>query len=1230
MSRSPDDSSDERDPVERLAEEFVARHRRGERPSPLEYAERHPQWAQRIHALFPALLLMEQHRPGISDLSEFPEDAGPATAPLEQLGDYRIIREVGRGGMAVVYEAEQESLGRHVALKVLLGHSRLQPRQTARFQREARAAARLHHTNIVPVYGVGEHDGIQYYVMQFIPGQALDEVLREVRRLRRCGAAAEPAQNCRAGARNGDSLAASATDVARELVSGRFAPIEFEGGDSPPLLSPGIHRIGREAEPEPPALRADRPPSQEPMPFADDHPRSVHTPVSADSSTLSGPSRQYWRGVARIGEQVAEALEYAHGQGVLHRDIKPSNLLLDLHGAVWVADFGLAKAADQADLTHPGDVVGTWRYMAPERFHGVSDSRSDVYSLGLTVYELLTLRPAFDGSTREELIRQVSHGVPTRPRKANPEVPRDLETIVLKAIDRDPAARYQSAGALAEDLRRFLDDRPIRARRCSPPERAWRWARRNPIIAALSASVILLLVALAIGSTLAAFWLNTERNRALGSLWNAYMAQAHAGSSSRVAGQRFTSLAVLNRAAKIRTTGDLRNEAIACLALVDLRPVRELAKIPDEDDGVSVDPELKRYALGDSEGNVSVYRVADGKEILRLPRGIGPNRHLEFSPGGHYLVAAYAVRRRMLSDLWDISRVESPRKVVDRAEVSFFFSADERSFATRMSDTTVGFYDPATGKLSKRLTLAPLSEVAGFHPDGRRLMIHDKNPRTLRLIEIERGKELWSHSFDVDMGAVAWRGDGRLFAASGFDHRIYVWDTDADRLQSVLEGHENSVVGLQFTHDGGLLLSSSWDGTLRVWDPVRGTNQLTAKGGLYRISADDRRLAFRGHSGLGIWELADGRECRALHHGMVGNRTPRPDHWGPHGIDFVLDGRLLASSSVDGIQFWDVSTGTPVTHLPPEVGAAANFSPDGSHLLTRYLSDEEPRIWTVKTAGNGSDRALSIGSPRYLGARKGVYRGHYSWDSTGRYVIVDDAGGAQAVVLDIANSVEIARLGPHQGMNQCPMSPDGRWVATATWKGKDVKVWEVATGRLAWQLPSDSAFVRFSPDGRWLAVARFPGTECRLYQVGSWRPGPTIHVGAEFLTMAFMRDGRLLAIDDAGRLRIVHADSGREVATLDAGTGSSARFFCMAFSPDGTYVAAGRDHMIHLWDLRRIREQLVPLGLDWELPPYPPARQHQGVGSVELISATSEADNSRSTNPETAAVKPREAATKAQ
>jgi serine/threonine protein kinase len=495
------DPSDERDPVERLAEEFVARHRRGDGPSPAEYAERHPEWADRILALFPALLLMEHHRPGVGDSDRSCEGDGARAAPLEQLGDYRIIAEVGRGGMAVVYEAEQKSLGRHVALKVLRSSLQLDPQWTARFRREARTAARLHHTNIVPVYGVGEQDGFHYYVMQFIPGQALDEVLREVRRLRQGDPTDRPPEECLSQSDGDCSLAVLATKVARGLVTGSLKPIEHESWDSG-CPGPPSDRLTAAGELQVATSPAVRPDLQAPSPSAHDGDSSIDTPGRGKSSSLSGPARHYWRGVARIGVQVAGALEYAHAQGVLHRDIKPSNLLLDLQGTAWVADFGLAKPADQMDLTDAGDVVGTWRYMAPERFGGVADARSDVYSLGLTLYELLTLRPAFEALSREELIRRVCSGDLHRPRWVNSDVPRDLETIVLKAIERDPARRYQSAGELAEDLRRFLEDRPIRARRASLVERTGRWCRRNPALASVTALAAALLIAVAVVSSI--------------------------------------------------------------------------------------------------------------------------------------------------------------------------------------------------------------------------------------------------------------------------------------------------------------------------------------------------------------------------------------------------------------------------------------------------------------------------------------------------------------------------------------------------------------------------------------------------------------------------------------------------------------------------------------------------------------------------------------------------------
>src|SRR5262245_23674247 len=431
-----------------------------------------------------------------------------------QVGDYLVLREIGRGGMGVVYEAEQASLGRHVALKVLPGHARLNANLRERFRREARAAARLHHTNIVPVFGVGEHEGTPYYVMQFIRGQALDEVLGEVRRLRRSKhesaavAAAEPARLRPPS--DVDGRAPSAAEVAHSLLTGHFTaarPPSSGSADAPGPVSsggvegdPALALTATEGDPaEAPAVE-----SSGPSPPAGVAPASASWPGRADTSSLSGSTRDYWRGVARIGVQAAEAPDYAHAQGTLHRDIKPSNLLLDLQGTVWITDFGLAKAADEADLTRTGDILGTLRYMAPERFRGASDPRGDVYGLGMTLYELLTFEPAFAEADRERLIHQITQSGPPRPSRLNPEVPRDLETICLKAIDREPTHRYQTAGALAEDLQLYLEDRQIRARRASVAERAMRWCRRNKVVAGLTGAVAALLVAVAASATVAA------------------------------------------------------------------------------------------------------------------------------------------------------------------------------------------------------------------------------------------------------------------------------------------------------------------------------------------------------------------------------------------------------------------------------------------------------------------------------------------------------------------------------------------------------------------------------------------------------------------------------------------------------------------------------------------------------------------------------------------------------
>ena len=460
-------SNGERNPVECLAEEFLERHRRGERPALTEYVDRHPEWAEEIRQVFPALVLMERLKPATGDVTgTFLTGVQPRVGQVpERLGDFRILREVGRGGMGIVYEAEQESLGRHVALKVLPSHALLNPRHLQRFLREARSAARLHHTNIVPVFGVGEADGLHYYVMQFIAGSGVHEVVDELRQFK--------AANRLAPAADADPAHEEGLlEITQGSPTGRSsAPAATVLGDS---------GAGPAAAPHGPRAPESRPASE----------------------ILSGSGANFAKAVARVGLQVAEALAYAHGQGVLHRDIKPSNLLLDFQGTAWVADFGLAKAAEDGDdLSVDGNLLGTLRYMAPERFEGKADARSDLYALGLTLYELLTLRPAFDQTDRDRLIHQVTTEVPPRPRTLDPAIPRDLETIVLKAIEHDPARRYQDASELADDLERFVADRPIQARSVGGIERAWKWARRKPAIAGLMVALTVSLVGGFVGVT---------------------------------------------------------------------------------------------------------------------------------------------------------------------------------------------------------------------------------------------------------------------------------------------------------------------------------------------------------------------------------------------------------------------------------------------------------------------------------------------------------------------------------------------------------------------------------------------------------------------------------------------------------------------------------------------------------------------------------------------------------
>ena len=389
------------DLIDEICESFESVWQSGREPDLVEFAARYPgDLNQVLEYLLP---IDREYRDRLTSPSkalfrdtvvaastDTTAERAPGTDKLPvQIGQYRILRKLGQGGMGVVYEAVHLLLKRRVAVKVLLSHGDLQKEGQARFERESRAAAALHHTNIIPVFEVGQTEDIRFYAMQLIEGTNL--------------------------------LDWSKSRAVPELIE-------------------------------------------------------VKT-------------------VAELGRQVADGLGYAHSKGIVHRDIKPANLILDESGNVWIADFGLAKFDDD-ELTKTGNVVGTLRYLAPERLSGVCTERSDIYALGATLYELLTQKRLYEVSEHSEMIKKILEEEPVPIQKWNPKVSYDLATIVHKALAKDPESRFESAAELSKELERFLSDEPIRSRRVSAIEKLIRYARNNKAMAAAILGIVILLFSL--------------------------------------------------------------------------------------------------------------------------------------------------------------------------------------------------------------------------------------------------------------------------------------------------------------------------------------------------------------------------------------------------------------------------------------------------------------------------------------------------------------------------------------------------------------------------------------------------------------------------------------------------------------------------------------------------------------------------------------------------------------
>jgi WD40 repeat protein/serine/threonine protein kinase len=1187
----------------RLADEFAARYRAGERPPLQEYIDRYPKLADDIRELFPAMVEIEQVK---EDHDGAADQAAAAPAPaLEQLGDFRIIREVGKGGMGIVYEAEQVSLGRHVALKVLPKNVLLDAKAKRRFEREAKSAAKLHHTNIVPVFGVGEQDGMPYYVMQFIQGLGLDEVLDELKKLQAGG--------IHSGTLAGGELRVSrkelsAVHIARSLLTGAFEQASGQNGDE---VAPATENDADKPQHE---ANAPRSPASDSFTLSSS---SVVLPSrSRDGSKSRSRKQTYWQSVASIGVQVADALEYAHKQGIHHRDIKPSNLLLDTQGTVWVTDFGLAKADDQQNLTHTGDILGTLRYMPPEAFEGKTDARSDNYSLGLTLYEMLAFRPAFDEKERNRLIKQVTHEAPPRLSKLNQSVPRDLETIVHKAIDREPGRRYRTAADLAADLQRFIEDEPIQARRVSILERSWRWCKRNPMVAGLTAAVFILLAVLAVVGS--AGYVQTslalsreaaeheeaerERQRAVDNLYHSLLREAQAIRRLREDGYRPEVWDRLKQALALETPdkdpAELRQEAVACLGdFVGLAP-KSWGDFTSNILAFELRPHTQQVALGLEDGALLLRDQATGTTIARLQEHKAPVSSLSFDASGNRMASADStgtvkVWQANPSSGWvclrtiSIGRPLSQRRPRDTGPYRAVLTSDGKSLVTHSGpQPAVTLWNLADGTRSTTFQLPGPGTLSGLalSPDNKLVAAAYNDMQDHRILVWDVARGALQYDVASELGwilDIAFSGNGKYLAYGGDEGGAVLAAPGFQRLHLVRFGPADSV---HFSPDSTVLALSLGPG-LRLWDVT--TNQEVAVlrspwTHWVRFSKDGQALLAASDRTVRNWNLTAAREKLILREHVGGVPT----------VAFSPDGKLLASAGKDRtVRIWDPATGRLVHKLTGfnEAVETVAFSPDGALLASGDWAGGI-RFWHVPTW-------QELPAPKHpLGPQ--IWACAFSAD--GRFFAACGQGGliiwkVRAQPAGEGPDVEpllqqIARPSDRLVTSLC-FSPDANLLAWMTYDGFDLHLWDVSNSR-PYPFPAlkINGFVRnmaFYRDGKNLAFIRQGGrpevwnvvTKQKVYP-----SGPDDFRGASerglIGVVALSPDDAWFAVQ-AMRPSVCIWDM-RKRDLLLALPERHDYVWGLAWSPDRALLAASfSDGTLVIWNIPKIRAQLAELGLDW-------------------------------------------------